>query len=183
MYGIDELQYSSEAEMFDLIHAARTRIITSPVFTGDRILGAILQGTLDREIDGMGNPGIPVGKKGILPILKIDQGLQEAFRRCATDAGHLRSDADPRARGRHQCSGQIRWRGEDLLKTGLLNGLGALGGVGADGVDPDQCANRGLRGGCQRPDGDQPGPVLRGRSDRVLRVDDHHIGAGRGGRE
>jgi len=56
MYGIDELQYSSEAEMFDLIHAARTRIITSPVFTGDRILGAILQGTLDREIDGMGVP-------------------------------------------------------------------------------------------------------------------------------
>jgi len=40
-----------------------------------------------------------------------------------------------------------------------------------------------LRGGCQRPDGDQPGPVLRGRSDRVLQVDDHHIGAGRGGRE
>lgn len=60
MYGIDELQYSSQAQMFDLIPATRTRtrtrIITSPLFTGDRILGAILQGTLDREIDGMGVP-------------------------------------------------------------------------------------------------------------------------------
>lgn len=76
-YGIDDSQYSSEQEMFDLIQEARARIITSPVFTSDRILAAILfEGTLDRQIDGR-----PVAEylwvvKGIIPLLKIDKGLE-----------------------------------------------------------------------------------------------------------
>ncbi|MFT4296053.1 MAG: fructose bisphosphate aldolase [Micropruina sp.] len=77
-YGIDESQYSSEAEMFDLIHAARVRIITSPVFTSEHILGAILfEGTLARQIDGLNAAEYLWQRKGILPILKIDKGLAE----------------------------------------------------------------------------------------------------------
>lgn len=79
LYGIDESQYAGEAEMFDLIHAARTRVITSPAFNSDRILGAILfEGTLDREIDGRGVAEYLWAVKGILPFLKIDKGLNEA---------------------------------------------------------------------------------------------------------
>jgi fructose-bisphosphate aldolase class I len=54
-YGIEPTTYSTEQEMFELIHQMRTRIITSPVFRSDRIIGAILfEGTMDRDIDGMG---------------------------------------------------------------------------------------------------------------------------------
>ncbi|WP_250445531.1 fructose bisphosphate aldolase [Actinotalea sp. C106] len=77
-YGIDESQYTSEAEMFDLIHAARTRIITSPSFTSERILGAILfENTLDREVAGKGSAAYLWEEKGIVPFLKIDKGLEE----------------------------------------------------------------------------------------------------------
>lgn len=79
LYGINESQYTGEAKMFDLIHAARTRVITSPAFTNDRILGAILfEGTLDRDIDGRGVADYLWAVKGIIPFLKIDKGLNEA---------------------------------------------------------------------------------------------------------
>lgn len=78
-YGVDESQYFSEAEMFDIIHAARARIITSPVFTSDRVLGAILfEGTLDREIEGRGAADYLWSVKGVVPFLKIDKGLADA---------------------------------------------------------------------------------------------------------
>lgn len=78
-YGIDESAYSSDAEMFDLIQEARARIITSPVFTGDRVLGAILfEGTLDRTIDGQNVTDYLWSQKQILPFLKIDKGLEDA---------------------------------------------------------------------------------------------------------
>jgi len=78
LYGIDPSQYADEQEMFDLIHAARARIITSPVFTRDRILGAILfAGTLERPIDGVDAATYLWSTKGILPFLKIDKGLEE----------------------------------------------------------------------------------------------------------
>lgn len=77
-YGVDESQYSSEAEMYDLIQSARARIITSPVFTSERILGAILfEATLDREIDGQGVAAYLWNRKGIIPFVKIDKGLAE----------------------------------------------------------------------------------------------------------
>lgn len=77
IYGVDESQYSSEAEMFDLIQQARARVMSSPVFTSKRILGAILfEGTLDREIDGRKVPDYLWNVKGILPFLKIDKGLE-----------------------------------------------------------------------------------------------------------
>lgn len=78
LYGINENQYSSEAQMFDLVHAMRTRIIKSPVFTSERILGVILfEMTMDRQIDGMGSAEFLWQKKGIVPFLKVDSGLAD----------------------------------------------------------------------------------------------------------
>ena len=77
-YGIAPSDYAGEAEMADLIHAARTRVIASPAFTSERILGAILfAGTLDRRIAGRDVVGYLREVKGILPFLKIDVGLDE----------------------------------------------------------------------------------------------------------
>ena len=78
LYGIEESAYSSEAEMFDLVHAMRSRIIKSPVFTSERILGVILfEMTMDRQIDGMGSAEFLWQRKGIVPFLKVDNGLAE----------------------------------------------------------------------------------------------------------
>ena len=76
LYGIEEENYSSEAEMFDLIHAMRTRIVTSPVFNGNRILAVILfEATMQRKIDGMGSAEYLWKVKGIPSFLKVDNGL------------------------------------------------------------------------------------------------------------
>jgi len=78
-YGISEDAYSSEEEMFDLIHQMRSRIITSPAFTGDRVLAAILfEQTMDRDIEGKPSTTYLWETKGVVPILKIDKGLAEA---------------------------------------------------------------------------------------------------------
>lgn len=78
LYGIEESSYSNEDEMFDLVHAMRTRIIKSPVFTSDRVLGVILfEMTMTREIDGLGAAEYLWNRKGIVPFLKIDNGLLE----------------------------------------------------------------------------------------------------------
>jgi len=75
-YGIDESAYSNEDEMFDLIHEMRTRIITSPAFTGDRVIGAILfEQTMDREIEGRGSADYLWNVKQVVPYLKVDKGL------------------------------------------------------------------------------------------------------------
>ncbi|MDQ1507742.1 MAG: fructose-bisphosphate aldolase, class [Actinomycetota bacterium] len=76
LYGIPEDSWSGEDEMFDLIHQMRSRIIKSPAFNGDRILGAILfEQTMDRQIDGLETGDFLWSKKNIVPFLKIDQGL------------------------------------------------------------------------------------------------------------
>ncbi len=78
LYGIGEDRYSNDAEMFDLMHAMRTRIITSPEFNGDRILGAILfEMTMDREIEGLGTAEYLWTKKTVVPFLKVDKGLAD----------------------------------------------------------------------------------------------------------
>lgn len=78
LYGINEDEYSTEEQMFDLVHAMRTRIIKSPSFTSEKILGAILfEMTMDREIDGLNTAEFLWQKKGIVPFLKVDQGLAE----------------------------------------------------------------------------------------------------------
>jgi fructose-bisphosphate aldolase, class I len=79
LYGIEDNAYSSEQEMFDLIHQMRSRIITSPAFAGDRVLAAILfEQTMDREIEGVPSTTYLWETKGVVPILKIDKGLVEA---------------------------------------------------------------------------------------------------------
>jgi fructose-bisphosphate aldolase class I len=78
LYGVEESEYKSDAEMFDLVHAMRTRIIKSPAFTGSRILGAILfEMTMNRTIDGKGTAEYLWQEKLILPFLKIDSGLAD----------------------------------------------------------------------------------------------------------
>lgn len=79
LYGIDESAWSSDAEMFDLVHQMRTRIIKSPAFTGDKVMGAILfEQTMDRDIDGIPTAQYLWEKRGVVPFLKIDKGLAEA---------------------------------------------------------------------------------------------------------
>ncbi|MCH9718469.1 MAG: fructose bisphosphate aldolase [Actinomycetia bacterium] len=78
LYGIDEDQYSNDEQMFDLIHQMRTRIITSPAFTGDRIVGSILfEQTMDRDIEGLGSAAYLWQVKQVVPFLKVDKGLAD----------------------------------------------------------------------------------------------------------
>ncbi len=77
-YGIDESAYTNDDEMFDIVHEMRTRIITSPGFNGDRLIGAILfENTMDREIHGMGTAQYLWEVKGVVPFLKVDKGLAD----------------------------------------------------------------------------------------------------------
>ncbi|AFV84342.1 fructose bisphosphate aldolase [Alteromonas mediterranea] len=78
LYGIEESEYSSDEEMFNLVHEMRTRIITSTPFSGERVLGAILfENTLDREIEGMSSAHFLWQKKRVIPFLKVDKGLAD----------------------------------------------------------------------------------------------------------
>jgi fructose-bisphosphate aldolase class I len=78
LYGIDEGSYSGETQMMDLIHAMRSRIITSPAFGGNRVAGAILfEATMDRDIQGVPTAEFLWTKKQVVPFLKIDKGLAD----------------------------------------------------------------------------------------------------------
>ena len=78
LYGIEESEYSGDEQMYDLIHAMRTRIIKSSAFSGERVLGAILfEMTMDRKIDGKGSAEFLWQDKGVVPFLKIDKGLAD----------------------------------------------------------------------------------------------------------
>ena len=77
-YGVTEDAWSSDDQMFDLVHAMRTRIMTSPAFTGERILGAILfEQTMDRQVEGKTTPDYLWQEKNVVPFLKIDKGLAD----------------------------------------------------------------------------------------------------------
>ena len=78
LYGISDGSWKSDEEMFDLIHAMRTRMMTSSAFDGRRVLGAILfEGTMDRAVDGLGSANYLWSKKSVVPFLKVDQGLAD----------------------------------------------------------------------------------------------------------
>ncbi len=78
MYGISDDQYEGEQQMFDLMHAMRSRIVMSPAFTGDRVLGAILfEMTMDRQIAGLGSAEYLWNVKQVVPFLKVDRGLAD----------------------------------------------------------------------------------------------------------
>jgi fructose-bisphosphate aldolase class I len=76
-YGVEEGAWSTEEEMFGLIHAMRARIITSPAFTGDKVIGAILfERTMDGEVGGKPTPEA-LKQRGVVPFIKIDKGLED----------------------------------------------------------------------------------------------------------
>src|SRR3954452_874387 len=78
LYGIAEDAYSNDEQMFDLVHEMRTRIITSPAFDGDRVMGAILfEMTMDRQIEGRPSADYLWNVKNVVPFLKIDKGLAD----------------------------------------------------------------------------------------------------------
>ena len=78
LYGIDEGSYSGDEQMFDLVHQMRSRIVTSPAFTGDRVVGAILfEMTMGREIEGQGAAAYLWDVKKVVPFLKVDKGLAD----------------------------------------------------------------------------------------------------------
>lgn len=77
-YGVDGSSFSSDAEMYDLIHAMRTRIVQSPAFTGERVVGAILfENTMDAEMGGKPTATYLWEDRGVVPFLKIDKGLAD----------------------------------------------------------------------------------------------------------
>ena len=78
LYGIEEDTYSSDAEMFDLIHGMRARIVAAPAFSGKQVIGAILfEMTMDREFDGVPAAEYLWAEKQVVPFLKCDQGLED----------------------------------------------------------------------------------------------------------
>jgi fructose-bisphosphate aldolase class I len=77
-YGVEKDRYSSDTEMFDLVHAMRTRVLTSPAFDGSRILAAILfEQTMDRHVNGVPTAQYLWDTKNVVPILKVDKGLAD----------------------------------------------------------------------------------------------------------
>lgn len=79
LYGIAKDAYSTDEEMFDLVHEMRTRIMTSPSFDGEKVLAAILfEQTMDREVAGLPTGDYLWERKGIVPFVKVDQGLAES---------------------------------------------------------------------------------------------------------
>jgi fructose-bisphosphate aldolase, class I len=75
-YGVSETEWSTEAEMYGLVHAMRARIIKSPAFTGEKVIGAILfERTMDGDIDGLATADYLWKKRQVVPFLKVDQGL------------------------------------------------------------------------------------------------------------
>jgi len=78
LYGVTEDAWSNDEEMFDVVHAMRTRIMTSPAFTGERILGAILfENTMDRQVEGQSTASYLWNVKNVVPFLKVDKGLAD----------------------------------------------------------------------------------------------------------
>ena len=91
LYGVSESEYSGEEQMFDLIHAMRARIIKSPAFTGDKVVGAILfEQTMDRTVDGIPTATYLWEKRGVVPFLKIDKGLEAEADGAGGEGGDLR---------------------------------------------------------------------------------------------
>jgi len=77
-YGVGSDRYGTDAEMFDLVHAMRSRLITSPAFDGSRVLAAILfEQTMERAVDGMATAQFLWQRKNVVPILKVDKGLAD----------------------------------------------------------------------------------------------------------
>ncbi|MDP6094039.1 MAG: fructose bisphosphate aldolase [SAR324 cluster bacterium] len=124
LYGIEESEYSGEEQMFDRIHEMRSRIVTSPSFTSNRILGAILfEQTMRRQIEGQGSAQYLWEQKQVVPFLKVDQGLAEE-----NDGVQLMKpmpglDELLQEAGKHQVFGT---KMRSVIKTASLSGVKAV---------------------------------------------------------
>lgn len=124
LYGIDDSEYVNEEDMFQLVHEMRSRIMTSPFFTSQHILAAILfENTMDRKVEGEFSADHLWKKKGILPILKVDKGLQEekqdvCLMKDITDLDELLK----RAKDRHIFGTKMR----SLIKHANAEGIKAI---------------------------------------------------------
>ena len=124
LYGVAESAYSNDAEMFDRVHAMRTRVVTSPRFDGARILGAILfQNTLDREIANMPSSEYLWRRKRILPFLKVDYGLADERDgvRCMKPIADL-EERLPRAKAKGVFGTKMR----SVVKAANASGIAAV---------------------------------------------------------
>ncbi len=78
LYGLTEDRWNNDEQMFDLVHEMRTRIVTTDSFNGKRVIGAILfEGTMDRDIGGVGSAKFLWSEKNVVPFLKVDKGLED----------------------------------------------------------------------------------------------------------
>ena len=124
LYGIGESEYSGEEQMFDRIHEMRSRIVTSPSFASNRILGAILfEQTMRRQIEGLGSAQYLWEQKQVVPFLKVDQGLAEE-----NDGVQLMKpmpglDELLQEAGKHQVFGT---KMRSVIKTASLSGVKAV---------------------------------------------------------
>ena len=124
LYGIEESEYSGEEQMFDRIHEMRSRIVSSPSFTSNRILGAILfEQTMRRQIEGQGSAQYLWEQKHVVPFLKVDQGLAEE-----NDGVQLMKpmpglDELLQEAGKHQVFGT---KMRSVIKTASLSGVKAV---------------------------------------------------------
>ena len=124
LYGIEESEYSREEQMFDRIHEMRSRIVSSPSFTSNRILGAILfEQTMRRQIEGQGSAQYLWEQKQVVPFLKVDQGLAEE-----NDGVQLMKpmpglDELLQEAGKHQVFGT---KMRSVIKTASLSGVKAV---------------------------------------------------------
>jgi fructose-bisphosphate aldolase class I len=91
LYGVPETAFTNDAEMYDLVHAMRTRIITNSAFAGPKVIAAILfEQTMEREIEGRPTPDYLWNVKGVVPLVKVDKGLAQGFVRSCGWQGCLR---------------------------------------------------------------------------------------------
>ncbi|HEX4831534.1 MAG TPA: fructose bisphosphate aldolase [Trebonia sp.] len=129
-YGVDASRWSSDAQMFDIVHAMRTRVLASPAFDGTRILGAILfDQTMEREVAGMPSAAYLWERKGVVPFLKVDAGLsaEQDGVQLMKPIGAL-DDLLARAR-RHRVFGT---KMRSVIKDASPSGIGAIVAQQAD---------------------------------------------------
>ncbi|MAA90815.1 MAG: fructose bisphosphate aldolase [Deltaproteobacteria bacterium] len=124
LYGIEESEYSGEEQMFDRIHEMRSRIVTSPSFTSNRILGAILfEQTMRRQIEGQGSAQYLWEQKQVVPFLKVDQGLAEENNGVQLMKPMPGLDELLQEAGKHQVFGT---KMRSVIKTASLSGVKAV---------------------------------------------------------
>ena len=123
-YGVEEHEYDGDVEMFDRIHEMRTRIMTSPAFTGERVLGAILfEDTMDRSVEGKETAALPLGGEGHRPV---PEGRQGPRRRGRRRAGHEADPGPGRPARPRRAKGVFGTKMRSVIQVANANGVDAI---------------------------------------------------------